>query len=86
MVARSVTRSVLIAGAVGLLAAPLLASPALAGTARADHAQPPDYPPKAQRIAATTATFDAIEARIAAWPPRRAAPPRTGCGSPRAAM
>jgi hypothetical protein len=66
-----VARSVLIVGVASLLAAPLLAGPALAGPARARPAPPPDYPPKAVRIAATTATFDAIEARIAAGEPLR---------------
>jgi hypothetical protein len=47
------------------LAIPVLASPALASaTAGPGHA--PDYPPRAERIAATTATYDAIEAKIAA--------------------
>lgn len=52
-------------GVVGLLVAPLLASPALASAVRPS-ANPSSFPPPAQRIAATTATFDAIEAKIAA--------------------
>jgi hypothetical protein len=67
-----VARSLLIAGAASLLVAPLLATQALAGAARPDHAQPSDYPPPAQRIAATTATFNAIEAKIAAGQSLRA--------------
>ncbi|MGH3407942.1 MAG: S53 family peptidase [Streptosporangiaceae bacterium] len=48
-----------------LLAGPALVSPAMASvTAPAGH--PSDVPPPAQRIAATTATFNAIEAKIAA--------------------
>jgi len=61
-----VARPVLIAGVASLLAIPLLASPAVASVWRAGAAQPPDYPPKAERIAATTATYNAIEAKIAA--------------------
>jgi len=61
-----VARLPLIAGVASLLiAGPLLASPALAGTA-APSGQPPGFPPPAERIAATTATFNAIEAKIAA--------------------
>jgi subtilase family serine protease len=66
-----VARSVLVAGVACLLAAPLLAGPALADAAAAQHAQPPGYPPKAVRVAATTAAFDAIEARIATGEPLR---------------
>lgn len=50
--------SLLVAGAV--LAAPALASPAMPSS------QTQDVPPPAVRIAATTATFNAIEAKIAA--------------------
>jgi hypothetical protein len=58
-----VARPLLIAGVASLLlASPVLASPALAHTAAASD-QPP---PPADRIAATTATFNAIEAKIAA--------------------
>src|SRR3984885_2132147 len=61
-----VARLRLLAGAGSLLLVSLaLASPALASTARP--AGPADgVPPPAQRIAATTATFNAIEAKIAA--------------------
>jgi hypothetical protein len=61
-----VARPILIAGVASLLlASPLLASPALAGAlSPADNG--PGVPPPAQRIAATTATFNAIEAKIAA--------------------
>jgi Subtilase family len=62
-----VARPRLVAGIVAslLLASPVLASPALASTpARADRTQ--DVPPPAQRIAATNATYNAIEAKIAA--------------------
>ena len=52
-------------GVVGLLVAPLVASPALASAVRPS-ANPSSFPPAAQRIAATTATYDAIEAKIAA--------------------
>jgi len=58
-----VARPLLIAGVASLL----LASPALASPALAHTAAPSDQPPpKADRIAATTATFNAIEAKIAA--------------------
>jgi hypothetical protein len=61
-----VARSLLVAGAACvLLASPVLASPAMAGVA-ARPGQGPGVPPPAQRIAATTATFNAIEAKIAA--------------------
>jgi type II secretory pathway pseudopilin PulG len=61
-----VARSLLVAGAVSvLLATPVLASPAMA-SAGAPPGQSPGVPPPAQRIAATTATFNAIEAKIAA--------------------
>ncbi len=62
-----VARSLLVAGVASLLlaAGPALVSPAMASvTAPAAHAG--DVPPPAQRIAATTATFNAIEAKIAA--------------------
>jgi subtilase family serine protease len=62
-----VARSLLAAGVASLLlaAGPALVSPAMASvTAPAAHAG--DVPPPAQRIAATTATFNAIEAKIAA--------------------
>ncbi len=61
-----VARFLLIAGAASLLAAPLLASPVVASAATSGYHQPANYPPKAERIAATTATFNAIEAKIAA--------------------
>jgi hypothetical protein len=61
-----VARSLFIAGAASLL----LASPALAGPALAGAAAPPGHnsggPTRQERIAATTATFNAIEAKIAA--------------------
>jgi len=62
-----VARPKLIAGAASLLlAVPLLAGPGLASAAT-QHGNPnPGYPPKAVRIAETTATFNAIEAKIAA--------------------
>jgi type II secretory pathway pseudopilin PulG len=61
-----VARSLLVAGAASvLLAIPVLASPAMA-SAGAPPGQSPGVPPPAQRIAATTATFNAIEAKIAA--------------------
>jgi hypothetical protein len=61
-----VARSLLVAGAAGvLLATPVLASPAMA-SAGAPPGQSTGVPPPAQRIAATTATFNAIEAKIAA--------------------
>jgi hypothetical protein len=74
MEAMMVARPLLIVGAGSLLAAsvafasPALASPALAGTALASPAAPScqGAPPAATRIAATTATFNAIEAKIAA--------------------
>jgi hypothetical protein len=59
-------RPLLIAGACGLLIAgtaiarPVLASPA------APHGQTQGVPPPAERIAATTATYNAIEAKVAA--------------------
>jgi hypothetical protein len=61
-----VARSILIASVASLmLASPALASPALAGAATpASQAQ--GVPPPEDRIAATTATFNAIEAKIAA--------------------
>jgi Subtilase family len=61
-----VARTLLIAGVGGLLiAGAAVAGPALA-TALAPHGQTQDVPPPAQRIAATTATYNAIEAKIAA--------------------
>jgi hypothetical protein len=62
-----VARSLLLAGVASLLlASPVLASPAMASaTAPAGH-NPGGVPPPDQRIAATTATFNAIEAKIAA--------------------
>jgi hypothetical protein len=51
-----------------LLAGPAMAIPALASTT-APAAKTSDAPPPAQRIAATTATYDAIEAKIAAGKP-----------------
>ncbi|HEY2553599.1 MAG TPA: S8 family serine peptidase [Streptosporangiaceae bacterium] len=61
-----VARPLLIAGVASLLlASPVLAAPAFAGTA-GPSGQGSDVPPPAQRIAATTATFNAIEAKIAA--------------------
>jgi len=64
-----VARSVLIAGAGSLLAASVaFASPALTGAALAGPSAQScqGAPPAATRIAATTATFNAIEAKIAA--------------------
>jgi hypothetical protein len=61
-----VVRLRLLACAAGLvLAGPLLATPVLASTA-APAGQDPGVPPPAERIAATTATYNAIEAKIAA--------------------
>jgi hypothetical protein len=61
-----VTRSLLIAGAgVLLMAGTALTSPALA-SATAPSGQAQGVPPPAERIAATTATYNAIEAKIAA--------------------
>ena len=62
-----VARSLLVAGVASLLlASPVLASPAMAGAvAPAGHSSG-GVPPPDQRIAATTATFNAIEAKIAA--------------------
>src|SRR5579872_34160 len=61
-----VARSLLVAGAGSLLAAGVaFASPALAGAATAAPSCQ-GVPPAAQREAATTATFNAIEAKIAA--------------------
>jgi hypothetical protein len=61
-----VARSLLVAGIGGLLiAGATAASPALAGTT-APSGQTQGVPPPAERIAATTATFNAIEAKIAA--------------------
>jgi hypothetical protein len=66
-----IARSILLAGTAGLLlagqalAGPALASPARAG-APSSSVPAQDVPPPAQRIAATTATFNAIEAKIAA--------------------
>jgi len=58
-------RLLLIASASSLvIASAALASPALAGPAASGQAQ--GAPPPAERIAATTATFNAIEAKIAA--------------------
>jgi Subtilase family len=61
-----VARSLLVAGVASLLlAGPALVSPAMASvTAPTGHTG--DVPPPAERIAATTATFNAIEAKIAA--------------------
>ncbi|HET9893417.1 MAG TPA: S8 family serine peptidase [Streptosporangiaceae bacterium] len=65
-----VVRPLLVAGIAGaLLASPVLASPALANPARTGPAHPASQAPaipKKQRIAATTATFNTIEAKIAA--------------------
>jgi hypothetical protein len=66
-----IVRSILLAGAASLLlAGQALASPALASPVRAgapsSSVQALDVPPPAQRIAATTATFNAIEAKVAA--------------------
>jgi hypothetical protein len=67
-----VARPLLITAMAGLLiASPLLASPALASGA-SPHGGASDVPPAAQRIAATTATFNAIEAKIAAGQSLRA--------------
>jgi hypothetical protein len=61
-----VTKLLLIAGVASLL----FASPALASAATPS-GQTPGVPPRAERIAATTATYDAIEAKIAAGQPLR---------------
>jgi hypothetical protein len=61
-----VTRFLLIGGVASLL----FASPALASAATPS-GQAPGVPPPAERIAATTATYDAIEAKIAAGQPIR---------------
>jgi subtilase family serine protease len=61
-----VARPILIAGVASLL----LASPLLASTASAS-SQITSVPPPTERIAATTATYDAIEAKIAAGQPLR---------------
>lgn len=67
-----VARPLLIVGVAGLLiASPMLVSPALASAAR-PHGATSDVPPVAERIAATTATFNAIEAKIAAGQSLRA--------------
>ena len=64
-----VAKPLLIAGVASLvLASPALASPALAN-AMTPSQHDPGVPPPAQRIAATTATFNAIEAKIAAGQP-----------------
>jgi subtilase family serine protease len=64
-----VARRVLISGVVGLLlAGPAVAAPAMASTATPS-GQTSDIPPPAVRIAATTATYSAIEAKIAAGQP-----------------
>ncbi len=61
-----IARTVVIAGAGSLLAAgAVVASPTLA-SAVTSPGQTPGVPPPAVRIAATTATFNAIEAKIAA--------------------
>jgi hypothetical protein len=60
-----VRRSLLIAGAGVLIAGTALATPALASPA-GPSGPGQDIPPPAVRIAATTATFNAIEAKIAA--------------------
>jgi hypothetical protein len=62
-----VARPLFLAGAASLLlAVPLLAGPGLASAATQHGTPNPDFPPKAVRIAETTATFNNIEARIAA--------------------
>jgi hypothetical protein len=60
-----VARLPLIAGVASLLIGAVLAGPALASTA-APSGPPPGVPSLGDRIAATTATFNAIEAKIAA--------------------
>jgi subtilase family serine protease len=61
-----VARPLLIAGVASLvIASPLLLSPALASAGTAHSEQTATYPPKAQRIAATNATYAAIETKIA---------------------
>jgi subtilase family protein len=79
-----VARSLLITSVAGLLAAgsaliaPALAAPAMASSARpsgqtssgqTSSGRTSDIPPPAERIAATTATYDAIEAKVAAGQP-----------------
>jgi hypothetical protein len=61
-----VARPLLVAGVASLLAASsVVASPAL-GTTASGHGRLAGVPPKAERIAATTAVYNAIEAKIAA--------------------
>ena len=61
-----VARTFLVAGVASLLAASAaVASPVLA-SATTGQGQPSGVPPKAERIAATTAVYNAIEAKIAA--------------------
>ena len=62
MVVRSVVFAGVAAGA--LVASALVAGPALGATGHGGAPLP--YPPKAVRVAATNATFAAIEAKIAA--------------------
>jgi subtilase family protein len=62
-----VARPLVIAGVASLLlASPVLASPALGSATTQPATQGQGVPPPAERIAATTATFNAIEAKIAA--------------------
>jgi hypothetical protein len=62
-----VVRPLLIAGAASvLLAAPLIAGSGLASASTQHGQTTSDFPPKAVRIAETTATFNSIEAKIAA--------------------
>jgi Subtilase family len=65
MVVRSLRRSLLIAGAGLLVGGTVLAVPTLA-SAVTPPGQTPGVPPPSVRIAATTATYNAIEAKIAA--------------------
>jgi len=62
----AMTRRVLFAGAAGLLAATLLGCTTQATAGKAAHGRPAGDPAAAQRVAATTRAFDAVEARITA--------------------
>ena len=61
-----VARPVLIAGVAGLLVASSVAAGAALGSTATGHGRLSGVPPKAERIAATTAVYNAIEAKIAA--------------------
>jgi len=59
-----VARPVLIAGVAGLLVASSVAAGAALGSTATGHGRLSGVPPKAERIAATTAVYNAIEAKI----------------------